>query len=588
MPGDDFASLYLRLLRYARPYVFPDLTLAAGALIILGASSGAIPLLIRRLIDQISVRSLRNMRILTLELLGVFVVRALAGFTSTYFTRVIGTRTAFELRAEFNERLQKLPVSFFNSTTTGTLLTRSFSDAQNASSVITSTIVSAIGDSFTLVVMLVAVFVTDWKLALVSLLVFPAATLPILWVTKRIRFMAKEAARRLSDLTVMLQESAQGCRVVKAFGMEDYERDRYRAEIRHQVEIATRIQRVSAAMNPIIEILGAFAVAAVLWFGATSVTRGSHSPGTFAAFIAAMLLIYKPFKGLAGMNTVIQQGLISAQRIFEIIDTPPESKLSGAKALASRPHDLEFRNVSFRYAVDGPRVLRNVSFRIERDRVVAIVGMSGGGKSTLADLIPRFYDPEEGCVLIDGIDIRQFSIESLRSNIGLVTQSTFLFNDSIRANIAYGREFRSDREIISAARLANAHDFISRLPHRYDTIVGELGVRLSGGERQRIAIARALLKNAPILILDEPTSNLDSESERLVQNAIERLMKNRTTLVVAHRLSTVRRADRLLVIADGQIVEQGTHEELLALRGQYRRLCDLQLASSPAESESRA
>jgi subfamily B ATP-binding cassette protein MsbA len=307
------------------------------------------------------------------------------------------------------------------------------------------------------------------------------------------------------------------------------------------------------------------------------VLAGTRSPGTFAAFIGAMLIIYRPFKRIAGTNNSIQQGLVSAERVFAIIDHPPEIyDAPDTLELKHGPHSIEFRSVNFRYDPKGEWVLRKISMKIGAGETVALVGMSGGGKSTLSDLIPRFYDPNKGVMLIDGVDARRYSLKSLRAEIGLVSQHTFLFNDTIRANISYGGGTGDFDEIVAAAKAANAHDFITRLPNGYDTLVGELGVRLSGGERQRLAIARALLKNAPVLILDEPTSNLDSEGERVVQDAIERLMENRTTLMIAHRLSTVRRADRIFVIVGGEIVEEGTHDQLLALDGAYRKLCDLQ------------
>jgi subfamily B ATP-binding cassette protein MsbA len=365
--------------------------------------------------------------------------------------------------------------------------------------------------------------------------------------------------------------------------MEEYERERYRQQIRRQVRIARRILRISTSTNPVIEVLAAFGVLGVLWFGSTSVLHGSRSPGTFGAFVAAMLLIYKPFKGIAGTNNSIQQGLISAQRVFDIIDYPPETENTYAIELHRGPHEIEFRNVSFRYAPDAPLVLRDINLRIKVGEVIAIVGMSGGGKSTLTDLIPRFYDPEAGGVFIDGTDTRKFSIKSLRAEIGVVGQNTFLFNDTVRMNISYGNPAKNQDEIVAAAKLANADDFITRLPNGYDTLVGEFGIRLSGGERQRLAIARALLKNAPILILDEPTSNLDSEAEHVVRDAIERLMVGRTTLLIAHRLSTVSRADKLFVMVNGQIVEEGTHMELYKNKGHYRKLCDLQIASGSAQ-----
>jgi subfamily B ATP-binding cassette protein MsbA len=583
-PQNDLLGIYLRLIGYVRPYVFPELVFTTILLVILGGSNGAIPFLAKRFIDQLS--SLRNMEavhMLSLEMLAVWLIRALSDFGSDYLTSYIGMRTAFDIRAQFNDRLQTLPVSFFNWTPTGGLITRSLNDVQMASSVITRTLFSLIGDSMTLVGLVVAVLIADWKLALIAFAVFPLAVLPVVRITKRVRSMTKEAARQLSDLSVLLQESAQGCRVVKAFGMEEYERERYRQQIRRQVRIARRILRISTSTNPVIEVLAAFGVLGVLWFGSTSVLHGSRSPGTFGAFVAAMLLIYKPFKGIAGTNNSIQQGLISAQRVFDIIDYPPETENTHAIELHRGPHEIEFRNVSFRYAPDAPLVLRDINLRIKVGEVIAIVGMSGGGKSTLTDLIPRFYDPEAGGVFIDGTDTRKFSIKSLRAEIGVVGQNTFLFNDTVRMNISYGNPAKNQDEIVAAAKLANADDFITRLPNGYDTLVGEFGIRLSGGERQRLAIARALLKNAPILILDEPTSNLDSEAEHVVRDAIERLMVGRTTLLIAHRLSTVSRADKLFVMVNGQIVEEGTHMELYKNKGHYRKLCDLQIASGSAQ-----
>ncbi len=592
--GKRYLDTYWRVLRYARPYVFPDMLLAIGALLGLGAVNAAILPLIKQFIDRVSAthvtaltqNDLHRLHVLSLEILAVFVARALTDFAGTYLSSYVGMRTAMDLRGEFNDRMQYLPLSFFNWTPTGGLLTRAISDVQLTSSIINNTLFSLIGQSFTLVAMLGTLFWMDWKLAFLAFVVFPIAVLPVIGAARRVRKMSKSAQKRLGDLSVMMQEAAQGCRVVKAFGMEEYERTRFRAMLDKQLRIMRRVLRAGAITDPIIEVLGACGVIAVLWYGADLVMTGSRTPGTFAAFITAMLVIYKPFKRIAGTNNAIQQGLVSAERIFAVIDYPPEvHDAPGALELKPGAHSLEFRNVSFRYDRQAEWVLHNINLKIGAGEAVALVGMSGGGKSTLADLIPRFYDPEQGALLIDGTDARRYSLKSLRARIGLVSQHTFLFNDTVRANIAYGSAERSLDEIVAAAKAANAHEFISRLPKGYDTMVGEFGVRLSGGERQRLAIARALLKNAPILILDEPTSNLDSQAERVVQDAIERLMENRTTLMIAHRLSTVRRADRIFVIVKGEIVEQGTHEELLALDGAYRKLCDLQFYL-PEEAEA--
>jgi subfamily B ATP-binding cassette protein MsbA len=578
-----YMAIYMRLLGYARPYIFPDLALSVLAMLALSAANGAIPYLLKETINSLSMikadnpHNLARLHMLSLGILVVFVVRALTDFVASFLTDYIGMKTAMDLRAEFNDRLQRLPLSFFNWTPTGNLLTRALSDVQMASSIITNSLISLVGDSLTLVALVGGLFWMDFRFALLAFVVFPVAILPIIGAARRVRKTAKSAQRKLSDISVLMQEAVQGCRVVKAFGMEDYESERFRAMLKKQLRMMRRVLRASAFSSPFIEVLGACAVVAVLWYGISAVLDGSRSPGTFAAFIGAMLIIYRPFKRIAGTNNSIQQGLVSAERVFAIIDHPPEVyEAPGALELKHGPHSIEFRKVNFRYDPNGEWVLRNINMKVGAGETVALVGMSGGGKSTLSDLIPRFYDPNKGEMLIDGVDAKSYTLKSLRAEIGLVSQHTFLFNDTIRTNIAYGGGSGDFDEIVAAAKAANAHDFITRLPNGYDTLVGELGVRLSGGERQRLAIARALLKNAPILILDEPTSNLDSEGERVVQDAIERLMINRTTLMIAHRLSTVRRADRIFVIVSGEIVEAGTHEELLALDGAYRKLCDLQ------------
>ncbi len=594
----QYLGLYKRVMLYVRPYIFPQLALAVGAMLLNGSVNGTIPLLIKRIINTIAAipsaktpaTNIHPMHVLAVEILIVFVARALTDFLADYLTSYLGMEIGMDIRGEFNDRLQRLPLSFFNWRSTGGLIASAISDVQVTSSVITNTLFSLIGDSVTLVALVVGLFWMDWRFALVAFVVFPLAVLPVIGVARRVRKMFREAQKRLADVTTLMQEAVQGCRVVKAFGMEEYECARFRIQLTRQLRMLRRVLRIGSFTDPLIEVLGAFAVVVTLWYGTDLVLAGARSPGTFAGFIGAMLIVYKPFKRIAGTNNSIQQGLVSAERVFKVIDHPPETyDPPGAIELKTGPHSLEMHNVNFRYAPEGELVLRNINLKIGAGEAVALVGMSGGGKSTLADLVPRFYDPQEGAVLIDGVDIRRFSLRSLRSQIAIVSQSTFLFNDTIRANISYGGLGKSVDDIVAAAKQANAHDFIMRLPNRYDTVVGELGVRLSGGERQRIAIARALLKNAPILILDEPTSNLDSEAERVVQDAIERLMENRTTLVIAHRLSTIRRSDRIYVIVNGENVEQGSHDKLIALDGAYRRLCDLQFyAPELAEPSIRA
>ncbi len=571
-----------RLLGYLRPYLFPPLTVLIAATLLLSATNGAIPLLVRPFINQLSkFRDIRALHTLSLEILAIFMLRAIGNFVSTYLNAYIGSRVTLDLRSQLNDRLQRLSLGFFNRTPSGVMVSRIINDVAQIAGTTTDGMFSIFGDGCSLIAVLAAAFYIDWKLALIAFVVFPAAVMPVMSFSKRMRKMTKRAQKQISGLMVVLQETFQGNRVVKAFGMEDYERRRFDSELARLLKIQMRIVVIRALTSPLIEVMGAFAIVAVMWYGTESVLAGTRTAGTFGAFFTSMLIIYQPFKRLSRTNNSIQQGLAAAERVFEMMDEPIEVvEAPDAIELPRTMHSIELQDVSFRYRKDW--VLKDVNLRIGAGEVVALVGMSGGGKSTIADLIPRFYDPQQGRILIDGIDLRRFTLRSLRSNIGLVTQHTFLFNDTIRANIAYGSQDRSMEEIVAAARIANAHNFIMRLPKGYDTMVGEMGVRLSGGERQRIAIARAMLKDAPILVLDEATSALDSEAERLVQDAIELLIANRTVLVIAHRLSTIRRADRIAVLVHGRIVEHGTHEELLALGREYRKLYDLQFSEAAA------
>jgi ATP-binding cassette, subfamily B, bacterial MsbA len=573
--------LQRRILAYPRRYFFPFIALLSVAMLALSATNGAIPFLAKNFINQLSkFKNVGQLRTLSLEILALFLTRAVATFARDYLNAYLGQKMMLDLRSELNNHLQRLPLSFFNRTPTGVMLSRVINDVGLVVQATTNGAFSIFGDGSSLVALLVAAFYIDWRLALVAFVVFPLAVMPVIAFSKRMRRMTKDAQRQLSGLAVLLQETFQGNRVVKAFGMEDYERRRFKNELRRLFRIHMRVARIKAFTGPMIEVMAAFAVVAVLWWGALSVMAGTRTPGSFGAFIAAMLLVYEPFKRLSRTNNTIQQGLAAAERVFDMMDEPTDvPDHPGAVPLPPAMHAIRFENVSFRYGKEW--ALRDINLEIGAGKVVALVGMSGGGKSTLADLIPRFYDVQEGRITIDGADIRGYALVSLRSRIGLVTQHTFLFNDTVRANIAYGSIEKGQDEIIVAAKAANAHDFISHLPQGYDTVVGELGVRLSGGERQRLAIARALLKDAPILILDEATSSLDSEAERSVQEALEHLMKNRTTLVIAHRLSTVHRADCIVVIVHGRIVEQGTHEQLLALGREYAKLYNLQLMASP-------
>jgi len=565
-----------RLGGYLRPYIFPSVILLAVAMAILAGANAGIPFLIKKFLDQLTnLRRINGLLGLAFMLAGLFLLRAVGNFLDDYLSAYIQQKLVLDIRSDLNESLQRQSLSFFNRTPTGMMVARVISDVNVVVAGLTEGAFSIWSDGLSITALIFTAFYMDWQLALVMFVGFPIGVGPVIKFSKRVRKETKNAQKQIGGLQSLLHETFQGNRVVKAFGMEDYERRRFDTELRRLFRIFMRVARIKAFTGPLIEAMGAFAIVAVVWWAIPSLVAGTRTLGTFAGFFTTMILVYQPFKGISKSNNTIQAGMAAAERVFEMMDEPsdvPEDP--DAVEIPSGPLSIRFDHVSFRYGAEW--VLRDINLDIGAGKVIALVGMSGGGKSTIADLIPRFYDVQEGRVTVNDVDIRRIRIASLRAQIGLVTQSTFLFNDTVRANIAYGATDRDLERIMHAARLANAHDFIMRLPKGYDTVVGELGVRLAGGERQRIAIARALLKDAPILVLDEATSSLDSESERSVQEALEVLMENRTTLVIAHRLSTVRRADRIIVIEHGRIVEEGTHDELFARDGEYRKLYDLQ------------
>ena len=569
-------TMYRRLLVYLRPYVWPHFVLAVICMVFYSATNGVMPFLVRHIFDDVfGGKDMTALQILPVLVIGTFVLRGVFAFGNTYLTEYVGQRIIADLRNRLNEHIQHLSLSYFNRTATGTILSRVTNDVALVRSVLTDAVASILKDSTSLIVLVGVAFYQDWLLSLIAFIVFPASVLPMIRLSKRLRGFSKSGQVTMGNLTVLLQETVQGNRVVKAFGMEEYEQRRFAEENDRLFKLSMKATRIRAFTNPMMEILAAFGIAGVVWYGGHSVIIGGRTQGAFLAFLTALFLLYEPFKALAKTNNVVQQGMAAAERVFELLDTDTDvpDNPTGER-LGSVRDAIVFRDVGFRYEHD--MVLKNVNLRIGRGQLVALVGTSGGGKSTLADLLLRFYDVTEGSISIDGVDLREYSLASLRSQIALVTQHTFLFNDTVRSNIAYGDIACGMEAIISAAKAANAHEFITALPNGYDTVIGELGFKLSGGQRQRLAIARALLKNAPILVLDEATSALDNESERLVQLALETLMTGRTTLVIAHRLSTVRRADRIVVLAGGHVVEEGTHDELLALNAEYRKLHDLQ------------
>jgi subfamily B ATP-binding cassette protein MsbA len=576
-------NIYRRLFPFLRPYLFPAFFGAVVCMLLFSATNGVLPFLVEYVFDDIfAQKSLDALRVLPLIIVATFLFRGLMNFGHAYLIEYVGQRIVEDLRNALNAHLQSLSLSYFHRNPTGTIISRVTNDTTLVREALTQATASMMRDATTLAALIVVAFIKDWFLALLAFIVFPITILPLMQVYKRVRRFSRRGQGVLGYLSALLQETIQGNRVVKAFGMEEYERTRFAAENRRLFRHALRAGRLRAFVPPMVELVAACGIAAVVWYGGQSVIAGERTQGAFVAFLTAMLLLYEPFKHLTRTNAAVQNGLAAAERLFEVLDERSEVvERPNACTLTAVRQGIHFSDVWFRYQQEW--VLQNINLKIRAGEVVALVGPSGGGKSTLADLIPRFYDIERGQITIDGTDIRDFTLQSLRAQIAVVTQFTFLFNDTVRNNIAYGTPARPLEEIIAAAQAAHAHDFIMALPQGYDTVIGELGVRLSGGQRQRLAIARALLKNAPLLILDEATSSLDNESERFVQAAIERLMVGRTVLVIAHRLSTIQRADRIVVLDNGTIVEEGRHDQLLARNAQYRKLYDLQFHDAPLQ-----
>jgi subfamily B ATP-binding cassette protein MsbA len=565
---------YLRLLRYLRPYIWPYFVGSMVCMLLFSGAEASIPFLVEIVFDDVFARKdLGMLRLVAVGVLGLAVLRGALNFGGSVLSAYVGARVVNDVRNDVNGHLQGLSLRFFNRMRAGQVVSRVISDVGLIRDAVTDAVASGFRDVLTLVALVGVAFYRDVELAVLALVLIPFSAIPIALLSRRLRTVARERQSKVGRLTALLHETIQGNRVVKAFGMEGYERRRFAEELKRLLRLHMRT--VVIRHVPVTEVVAGISTMLVLIYGGTTVITGPRTLGGFMSFLTTLLLCYQPYKKLLRVNFVVQQGLAAADRIFEVLDARNEIEdRPGARVLQGVGTGIALRNVRFSYG-DEP-VLRDVNLRLRPGEVVALVGPSGSGKSTLADLLARFYDVGEGSITIDGADIRDYTVASLRSHIAVVTQFTFLFNDTVRSNIAYGDITKSQEAVEAAAAAAHAHEFITMLPRGYDTMVGDLGVRLSGGQRQRIAIARALLKDAPILILDEATSALDPESERLVQDALERLMVGRTTLVVAHRLSTVRRADRIVLLIDGRILGEGTHEELLAGNAEYRRLYDLQ------------
>ena len=568
-------ELYKRLLQYVKPYR-AKLILAMICMVFVAFSTSGSAYLVQPAVDKIFVdKNMRMLFLIPLAIVGLYLIKGIFSYSQVYLMSYVGNRIVADLREKLYNHLQYLSLSFFTKTPTGILISRLTNDVTLIQGAVSNALTKILMDSFTIIGLTGVAFYMDWKLACIAFVIFPLAAIPIVKFGEKLRKFSIKGQIRMGFITSLLQETISGNRIVKAFTMEDYESRRFSAENDQFFKIVMKRQKIKALSSPVVEVLGGLATAGILLIGGYSVIKGNSTPGPFMSFMAALAFMYRPIKSLSMINDIVQGGLAASSRVFELLDTIPEIRdADGAVPLKGISEGITFEHLSFKY--EDEMVLKDINFEVKVGEVLALVGTSGAGKTTLVNLIPRFYDIDEGRITIDGRDISTLTIKSLREHIGIVTQQTILFNDTARNNIAYGDITRSEEEIVKAAKAANAHGFIEKLPLGYDTIIGEQGVKISGGERQRISIARALLKNAPILILDEATSSLDSESELQVQTALERLMTNRTVFLIAHRLSTIRNAHRILVIDNGRIVEEGNHDELLALNHIYKRLHQMQ------------
>ena len=583
-------DMYKRILRYLRPHL-KAFCLALLCMVAFGATDGVVPFLVKRILDGVFGSESREMLWqLPYVIVGFAAVRAVCDFGQQFLMASVGHRVTEDLRNDVNKHVLSLSPDFFVRHSTGELLSRVTSDVLLVRSLLTESTAAIIRDSIRVVVLLCSCVYLDPVLSLISVVFFPIAGLPIARLGKRMRKLSKRGQDAIGQLSALFQESMQGHRVVKIFCREDFEQRRFEKGNNELTKTFIRSERVRAFAGPINEFMASLVVSGVLLYGGYSVISGTRTSGDFMAFLVSVFLMYEPFKKLTRVNATVQQGLAGAQRIFEILDTPPSIREPEKPVQLPSQCSVAFSNVSFQYPTRGqgeePTVaLKDVSLIIPEGKKVALVGFSGSGKSTLVDLVPRFIDPTSGSVTLGGVDIRTLSLVELRSRIAMVGQHTFLFNDTVYNNIAYGNPTATEREVSDAAKAAFALDFIERLPLGFQTLVGEGGMTLSGGERQRLAIARAILKNSPILILDEATASLDNRAEREVQMAIEALEQGRTSIIIAHRLSTVRDADLIVVMSGGRIVEQGTHDELLRRESEYSRLHALQFRESQAEPQ---
>ncbi len=562
------------------------LFLAMICMLMIAVAVSATAFLVKPVLDDIFInKDKRMLIIIPVAVILVYFLRGLGSYGQQYLMNYVGESIIRQIRNDLYDRIQDLPIAFFHQEKTGVLMSRITNDVSIIKSMVSYAVTGSLKDCFSIIGLTTVIFYRDWKMALFALVVLPMAFFPVVEFGRRVRRVSTGCQEAMADLSAFLHETFSGNKIIKAFGMESYEKKRFFDKTLQLFKLEMKAVVARSLSSPVMECLAGIGVAFIIWYGGSKVIAGTSTAGTFFSFMTAVVMLYDPVKKLSGLNNAVQQGLAAADRVFDIIEMESDIKeQTDAVEIERGAHRVNFENVYFQY--DDVMILKNINLDVKAGEILALVGMSGGGKTSLVNLIPRFYDVTKGCIRIDGIDIRNASISSLRNQMAIVTQDPILFNDTIRNNIAYGNQKASDDDIIEAAKSAYAYDFIQSFPDKFDTNIGELGSRLSGGERQRICIARALLKDAPILILDEATSSLDSEAEMLVQKALENLMKGRTTFVVAHRLSTIDYANRIVVIVNGRVVEEGKQEELIARQGEYYKLYKMQFSNGKDKTYS--
>lgn len=547
-------------------------------MVVVAAATSASAYLVKPMLDDIFInKDKTKLFFVPAAAILVFFLKGMGSYGQEYLMNYVGERVIKQFRDSLYERIIDFPLALFYKEKTGVLMSRITNDVNIVKGMVSKTVTSVLRDIFTVAGLTCVIFYMDWKLAVGAFVILPLAFYPIVVFGHRVRRFSTGCQETMADLNTFLYETFSGNKIVKIFTMEDYEKDRFRKQSQKLFRLEMKSAIAKSLSSPVMEFLGGIGIAFVIWFGGSRVISGDSTPGTFFAFLTAVMMLYGPIKKLSKLNNAVQEGMAAVTRIFDIIEK--KSKIlepENSFTLKGSSFNVKFENVEFAYDPEEKPALKDINLNVESGEVLALVGMSGGGKTSLVNLVPRFYDISQGKIFIGDRDIREFSLRSLRENISIVTQEPILFNESVRDNIRYGKMDALDDEIKAAAKAAFAHDFIISFPKGYDTVIGELGNRLSGGEKQRMCIARALIKNAPILILDEATSALDAEAESVVQKALANLMKGRTTFIIAHRLSTINHADRIVFLKNGRIIEQGTHDQLMAEKNEYFKLQNMQ------------